>query len=201
MPAHEKTAVNGRWVAAPATDFFNALIKKFPSIPLIAEDLGLITDDVREVMKRFGFPGMKVLQFAFGEDLPTHPYLPHNYMRECVVYSGTHDNNTTRGWFEHDATPEEKARLSEYLGREISAEEVSISLIRLAMMSAANTVIFPLQDVLGLGAEARMNRPSTAHGNWEWRLMPDQNSASAREKLLALTRTYGRIPDNISTEK
>jgi 4-alpha-glucanotransferase len=201
VPAHEKTAVNGRWVAAPATAFFNALMKKFPSIPLIAEDLGLITDDVREVMKRFGFPGMKVLQFAFGEDLPKHPYLPHNYIPECVVYSGTHDNNTTRGWFEHEATSEEKARLSEYLGRELFAEEVSIALIRLAMMSAANTVIFPLQDILGLGAEARMNRPSTARGNWEWRLMPDQNSASAREKLLALTRTYGRIPDAISTEK
>jgi 4-alpha-glucanotransferase len=201
VPAPEKTAVNGTWVAAPATAFFNALVKKFPSIPLIAEDLGLITDDVREVMKRFGFPGMKVLQFAFGEDLPTHPYLPHNYLRDCVVYTGTHDNNTTRGWFEHEATPEEKVRLSEYLGREISAEEVSISLIQLAMMSAANTAIFPLQDILGLGEDARMNRPSTARGNWEWRCTADQNSTSAREKLLALTRTYGRISDTISTKK
>jgi len=122
-------------------------------------------------------------------------------LRDCVVYTGTHDNNTTRGWFEHEATPEEKARLSEYLGREISAEEVSISLIRLAMMSAANTAIFPLQDILGLGEDARMNRPSTARGNWEWRCTADQNSASAREKLLALTRTYGRISDTISTKK
>jgi 4-alpha-glucanotransferase len=197
VPSHEKTAVDGRWVTAPAKEFFNALIKKFPSLPLIAEDLGLITDDVREVMKQFGFPGMKVLQFAFGEDLPTHPYLPHNYTHDCVVYTGTHDNNTTRGWFEQEATAEDRARLFNYLGREISAEEVSAALIRLAMMSAADTVVFPLQDVLGLGAEARMNRPSTAHGNWEWRLTTDQLSNPVSEKMQALTRTYGRITDNI----
>ena len=201
VPAHEKTAVNGTWGAAPAAVFFKALIEKFPSISLIAEDLGLVTDDVREVMRNFGFPGMKLLQFAFWDDLATHPYLPHNYVPNCVVYTGTHDNNTTRGWFEKEATKEEKVRLFNYIGREISADEVTTALIRLAMMSVANTVIFPLQDVLGLGAEALMNRPSTAHGNWEWRLMPDQNSERFCETLLALTRTYGRIQDNISAEK
>jgi 4-alpha-glucanotransferase len=148
-------------------------------------------------MKHFGFPGMKVLQFAFGEDLPTHPYLPHNYMPGCVVYTGTHDNNTTRGWFEQEATADDRARLFNYLGREVSAEEVSNALIRLAMMSAANTVVFPLQDVLGLGAEARMNRPSTAHGNWEWRLTADQLSIAMGKTMQSLTRTYGRSADKI----
>ncbi len=201
VPAHEQTARNGAWVAAPAAAFFKKLTKKFPSLSLIAEDLGVITDDVREIMQRFGFPGMKVLQFAFGEDLPTHPYLPHNYIPHCVVYTGTHDNNTTRGWFEQETTAEDRSRLFHYLGRDVSAEEISAAFIRLAMMSVANTVIFPLQDVLGLGAASRMNRPGSATGNWEWRAMTDQIAASCADNLASLTRTYGRIPRSGATEQ
>jgi 4-alpha-glucanotransferase len=138
---------------------------------------------------------MRILQFAFGEDLPTHPYLPHNYTPNTLVYTGTHDNNTIRGWFENEATPEDKKRLFRYFGREIPSEECPKELHRLAMMSVANTVIIPVQDLLGLGEEAKMNRPSVAHGNWEWRLLPDQLNASCAERLREMTTIYGRAPE------
>jgi 4-alpha-glucanotransferase len=200
VPSTEGTAIQGKWVKAPAVDFFTALLKKFPPHSIIAEDLGVITPDVKEVVNRFGFPGMRILQFAFGEDLPTHPYLPHNYLPNTLVYTGTHDNNTIRGWFENEATPEDKKRLFRYLGREILPEECHKELHRLAMMSVANTVIVPVQDLLGLGEEAKMNRPSVAYGNWEWRLLPDQLDASCAERLREMTTIYGRAPENRSDE-
>jgi len=197
VPATETTAINGKWVEAPANDFFTALLKRFPSNAFIAEDLGIITPDVKEVMDRFGFPGMRVLQFAFGEDQPKHPYLPHNFVPNTVVYTGTHDNNTVRGWFENETTVQDKKRIFQYLGKEMSSEQVPIELIRLAMMSVANTVITPVQDLLGLGEEARMNRPSTPSGNWEWRLLPGQLTSTHVETFLELTETYGRSHENI----
>lgn len=192
VPAGETTAIHGQWVEAPAVDFFSALLKTFPAHSLIAEDLGTITPDVKEVMDRFGFPGMRVLQFAFGEDRADHPYLPHNFNPNTLVYTGTHDNNTTRGWFENETSSEEKKRIFRYLGRKTSAEQLPAEFIRLAMMSVANTAITPLQDVLCLGEEARINRPSTPSGNWEWRLLPDQLNSYHSEMLLELTETYGR---------
>jgi 4-alpha-glucanotransferase len=123
VPAAEKTAVNGQWVEAPVNDFFETLRRHFPNLALIAEDLGLITPDVKEAMRRFGFPGMKVLLFAFGDNNPMQPYLPHTYDPNCVVYTGTHDNNTARGWFEGEAKPAERRRLIRYLGREVPVEE------------------------------------------------------------------------------
>jgi 4-alpha-glucanotransferase len=192
VPAGEANAVNGQWVEAPAENFFNALLRRFPQLPIIAEDLGVITPDVREIMHRFELPGMKVLLFAFGQDLPTNPYIPHNLPRKCVLYTGTHDNNTTRGWFEREATPEIKERLFRYLGKEVSAVRVHWELIRLAMMSVANMVIFPMQDILGLGEEARMNRPATTEGNWQWQLLPEQLTPSIADKLRGMTELYGR---------
>lgn len=193
VPAGEQTAVNGKWVKAPAADFFNTLFRRFPSLPVIAEDLGVITPDVKEVMRRFELSGMKVLLFAFGEDNPMHPYLPHTYERNAVVYSGTHDNNTSRGWFEKEATPEVRARLFRYLGREVEADDISRELIRLAMMSVANLAIIPMQDILGLGAEARMNQPGTGDGNWEWQLVPGQLTPALAKNLCEIAETYGRI--------
>ena len=193
VPADEKNAIHGKWVKAPAEDFFSVVLDKFPKAPIIAEDLGLITPDVWEVMDHFGFPGMKVLLFAFGEDLPTNPYAPHNHIENCVVYTGTHDNNTARGWFEKEAKPEEKRRLALYLGREITGEEIHWELVRLAMMSVANTAIVPMQDILGLGEESRMNLPAKRDGNWKWRLLPDQLTPSLAEKLLEMTEIYGRV--------
>ena len=192
VPATEKTAIQGQWVEAPAHDFFGSLLQMFPAEALIAEDLGLITQDVKNVMNRFGFPGMRILQFAFDGDLATHPFLPHNYVPNCIVYTGTHDNNTITGWFKNEATPETQQRLFRYLGRHVSESELPKELIRILMMSIANTVIIPMQDLLGLGEEARMNRPSTAHGNWEWRLRPEQFTPPHQEMLLELTTIYGR---------
>jgi len=192
VPADEEVATNGRWVEAPAMDFFNRLSERFPNLPIIAEDLGTITPDVWELMDHFGFPGMKVLLFAFGQDLPTNPYAPHNHVKNCVVYTGTHDNNTARGWFEREAGTEDKHRLSRYLGKEVKAETVHWEMIRLAMMSVADRVIFPMQDILGLGEEARINRPARKGGNWRWRLLHGRPPAELSRRLLEMTETFGR---------
>jgi 4-alpha-glucanotransferase len=192
VPASESTAVNGRWEAAPGIDFFNHLSRRFPYLPVIAEDLGVITPDVREVMSRFDFPGMKILLFSFGPDMRNNPYIPHNLTRECVAYTGTHDNNTARGWFEQEASPDDRQRLFRYLGREVSADEVAWELIRLLMISAANTVIFPMQDVLGLGSDARMNTPATKECNWAWRCKPGQLTPDVAARLRELTELSGR---------
>jgi len=193
VPAHEKNAINGHWVEAPAWDFFDCIKKELGHLPIIAEDLGVITPDVTEVRLRFGFPGMKILLFAFGEDLPTNPYAPHNLERECVVYTGTHDNNTAKGWFENEIDAGQRKRIFKYLGREINAEEIPLALVRLAMMSVAKLSMFPMQDILGLGEEARMNRPARNEGNWQWRVMPQKLSADLAQQLRDMTEIYGRI--------
>lgn len=192
IPAGEETAVKGKWVKVPAKNLFNAIIKRFGTFRIIAEDLGHITPDVRQVLRHFKFPGMKVLLFAFCNDERMHPYLPHTYEKNWVVYTGTHDNNTARGWFENEASHDEKKRLFRYLGQEISAEEASREFVRLAMMSVADTAIIPLQDILGLDEAARMNVPSTPRGNWEWRYLPEQLTQETAQKLREITEIYGR---------
>lgn len=190
VPAGEKTAVKGRWVEAPAEEFLDRIFRHFGCVSIIAEDLGIITADVREVMNKFDIPGMKVLLFAFGEGLPKNPYAPHNHIKNCIIYTGTHDNNTARGWFEHEAKPEDRWRLSRYIGYEITAENISWELVRLAMMSVANIAILPMQDILGLGEDARMNHPSTTEGNYRWRLLPEQ--MNLKGDFRELTEIYGR---------
>jgi len=192
VPAGHETAVGGRWVEAPFDALFSMLKKRFHELPIIAEDLGLITPDVKAAMERMGFPGMKVLLFAFGEDNAEHPYLPHNFERRSVVYTGTHDNNTARGWFDGEANPEERKRFEKYIGRKVASAHVHEEMGRLAMMSVAETVIIPMQDVLGLGQDARMNRPATKDGNWAWRLKPDQLTDAVAENLAGITKIYGR---------
>ena len=194
VPAGETTAVKGSWVKAPADDFFGTLLRRFPGFPLIAEDLGVITPDVKEVMARHGIPGMRVLLFAFADDDPKHPYLPRNYVRNCVAYTGTHDNNTARGWFANEALPAEKARLERYLGRPVTEETASVELVRLVMTSVADAAVIPMQDILGLGEEARMNRPAVPHGNWEWRLLSSQITPALADSLAATTESCGRAP-------
>ena len=193
VPAAQETAIQGEWVKAPAAEFFQTLLNRFASLPIIAEDLGVITSEVREIMSTFEFPGMKVLLFAFGDKLSTNPYVPHNHVRNSVVYTGTHDNNTAKGWFENDATEQEKENLSAYFGCELDAGSVSWRLVRAAMMSVALTVVIPMQDFLGLGAEARMNTPSIINGNWGWRVSADQLTADLAKKIASLTTVYGRI--------
>jgi 4-alpha-glucanotransferase len=193
VAAGEKTAINGRWVNVPVTSFFERLRQHCPYLPLIAEDLGIITPDVQEVIKQLDIPGMKVLLFAFGDNSADNPYAPHNHVRKCVVYTGTHDNNTIKGWFEKEAPADEKRNLARYLGKEVSAGEISWDFIRMAMMSVADTIIVPMQHILGLGDEARMNIPSTVEGNWEWRLNADHLTSSLRDKLRDFTEIFGRI--------
>jgi 4-alpha-glucanotransferase len=192
IPAHEENAVNGRWVEAPAWDFFNRITAEFPRLPIIAEDLGVITPEVVKVMGHFGFPGMKVLLFAFGDDLPSNPYAPHNVERNCLIYTGTHDNNTAKGWFENETTPDMRERLAQYIGRAVFPDTIGRELIRLAMISPADTAIFPIQDLLGLGEEDRMNRPATQIGNWEYRLLGEYLTPNLAKKLREMTVIYGR---------
>lgn len=192
IPAGKKTALHGRWINAPAEDFFHTVFKKFPRLAIIAEDLGTITPDVREVMQQFSFPGMRPILFAFGNNLAKHNCAPHNIEKNTVVYTGTHDCNTARGWFENDGTPEDRERLFRYSGRIVSSDEIHWEFIRMAMMTVANTAIIPMQDILRLGEEARMSRPNTAKDNWEWRLHPGQLTPAIAERLREMTELYGR---------
>lgn len=192
VPAGETTAMHGRWVEAPVMDFFTHLHKQFASFPVIAEDLGVITPDVREVMHHYGFPGMKVLVFAFGDDVATNPYVPHNLEKNCIAYTGTHDNNTVRAWIENEASEVERERVFRYLGRTVDPASLPWELIRMLMMSVANTVIIPVQDILGLGGEARMNRPAVGQGNWQWQLTADQMKLFAGDQLREMVEIYGR---------
>ena len=192
VPKGEETAMNGKWVEAPGDAFFEAIRHKLGKLPVLAEDLGVITPEVEALRDKYEFPGMKVLQFAFGYD-PGNPFLPFNYPRNAVVYTGTHDNDTTVGWF-NSANDNEKQNLLLYLGS-ISPEGIHWDLIRLALSSIANQAIIPLQDVLGLGNEARMNFPSLAEGNWEWRYQAGALTQELGDRLKVLTRLNGRAPE------
>ncbi|MBC8164036.1 MAG: 4-alpha-glucanotransferase [Roseiflexaceae bacterium] len=191
VPAAEETAMNGRWVTAPGGRLFDMVKRELGDLPIIAEDLGVITPDVEELRDRFGLPGMKVLQFAFGSNDPQDPYLPHTYPPRCVVYTGTHDNDTTLGWWLNLADWE-RSRVQTYLARD--GHDICWDMIRTAFASVAATAIVPLQDVLGLGSEARMNTPGLAAGNWSWRFRPEQIDGQARERLRITTEIYGRAP-------
>jgi len=193
ISAKETTAINGKWIQGPGKDFLYTIRNHFPSLPIIAEDLGVITPDVTELMEHFNLPGMKLLVFAFGDDLSGNPYIPHNHIKNCLIYTGTHDNNTVKGWFEKEITPDVRKRIFQYFGREIETEEIHWEMVRLAMMSVANIAILPMQDILGLGSEARMNLPASANGNWQWQLLQEQLTPNLTAKLLEMTRLYGRL--------
>jgi len=190
VPAGAATAVDGAWVLGPGRAVFDAIDKALGGhVPVIAEDLGLITDEVRELLAQTGFPGMKVLQFAFGGG-PHNPYLPHNFSDpNCVVYSGTHDNDTTRGWFTSIGDEEREAALR-YLGSD--GAHIADDLMRLALSSVARTAIVPLQDVLNLGTESRMNVPGAVGASWTWRVRAEQLDPACADRLAELTTTYGR---------
>ena len=188
VPSSANTAVEGRWVTGPGATFFEALQKGLglKELPFIAEDLGVITPVVEALRDRFGFPGMRVLQFAFDGDA-RNPHLPHNYPRDCVVYTGTHNNDTTAGWFSGIADYGQRGRVFQYLGREADDGQIHWHLVGLAMASAADLAIFPLQDLLGLDSESRMNLPGTAEGNWRWRCLPGMLSEGLKARLRQLT--------------
>lgn len=191
IPAEEETAVNGRWVPGPGADFFHALQGALGELPIIAEDLGVITPGVEALRDQFGLPGMKVLQFAWNK--PTNPFLPHNHVPNAVVYSGTHDNNTTVGWWNQEVDDDARQFMLDYLHRDVL--EANWTLIQVGMASVAHTFVMTMQDVLGLGPEARMNTPGQASGNWTWRLTPEMLDRADSRRLAHLTWLYQRRPD------
>lgn len=193
VPATAKTAVKGQWQDAPAQDFLRVVFEKNPEAFLIAEDLGMITPEVTRVREKFKIPGMKILQFAFSEDNSKHPYLPYMYERNSLVYTGTHDNNTVKGWFRQEADHKAKERLYNYIGRKISYKDVNWEFIRMAMASVSKIAITPFQDILGLNSQARMNTPAISKGNWQWCFSPDQLNSKLAKQLFSMTKTYGRI--------
>ncbi len=188
IPASARTAQNGEWVRAPGEDFFAKVERALGRVAIFAEDLGVVTPGVSALREKFRFPGMKVLHFAFSSDA-SNPFLPHNFGRNSVVYTGTHDNDTTRGWFKLLTAPE-RQRVLDYV--ESNGREIHWDLIRLAFGSVAETAIIPLQDLFGLGSAARMNTPGTTTGNWEWRLDHRKLNDRLATRLRKLTETYGR---------
>lgn len=203
VPATEKTAINGRWVKGPGAELFDAVLRELGDLPIIAENLGVITPEVEALRKRYGFPGMAILQFAFGTDPQAPSFQPHNYNRDLVVYTGTHDNDTTIGWWTSagigDSTrtqkeiEEERQFALKYLGTD--GREINWTFIRTVLASVADIAIIPLQDVLGLGSEARMNLPARPSGNWRWRYRPEMLTEEIQDRLGELTRIYDRALD------
>ena len=188
IPASEDTAINGEWVEAPGEDLLTALTKEFGNIPLVAEDLGIITAEVDKLRTDFNLPGMKILQFAFG-DTDSNPYLPHNYDHNCVVYTGTHDNDTTLGWY-NALNDHDKQRIYRYLGH----PQVSMPylLIGTAFSSVANLAIVPMQDILELASEDRMNTPGTIEGNWKWQFSWTQLTETQVTRLSDIVKVFSR---------
>jgi 4-alpha-glucanotransferase len=204
IPAGDQTAERGRWVAAPGRELFTAIRDALGELPIIAEDLGVITPDVEALRDDFDFPGMRVLQFAFSSDAK-NLNLPHNYHQNVVAYPGTHDNDTAVGWFHsagdrstRDAQQVERERdfCLRYLNS--SGEEIHWDFIRAVFASVANTAIVPLQDVLGLGPEARMNLPNSTQGNWSWRFKQGSLTSELSSRLKNLTETYGRVEQSVA---
>jgi 4-alpha-glucanotransferase len=199
IPGGDKTAERGAWVNVPGRELFTAIKRALGDLPIIAEDLGVITPDVEALRDDFGLPGMRILQFAFGGDARNND-LPHNYIKNCVVYTGTHDNDTTIGWFRADAG-EGSTRNSEQIEREhrfcldylnSDGSEINWDFIHAVLASVADTAIIPLQDVLGLGTQARMNLPNSTSGNWSWRYKAGALSDELGNRLKKLTQLYGR---------
>jgi len=199
VPGSETTAVNGRWVKGPGAALFEALRAALGELPIVAENLGVITPEVEALRESFGFPGMAILQFAFGTDPQGAHFRPHNYGRELVVYTGTHDNDTTVGWWTGGVGDSTRSAADAEAERELALEyldahgrEIHWAMIRTLLASVADTVIVPLQDVLGLGTEARMNLPGRPSGNWRWRFAESALSEALRERLRRLSVIYGR---------
>jgi 4-alpha-glucanotransferase len=194
-----RTAMVGRWVPGPGAALFEAVRSTLGDLPFVAENLGVITPEVEALRERFGFPGMAILQFAFGTDPQAPEFKPHNYPRNRVAYTGTHDNDTTRGWWtggighstrSEEELAEERRFAQRYLGTD--GRDIHWSFIRAVLSSVADTAIVPAQDLLGLGSEARMNQPGTASGNWRWRLLPGQLDETLARRLAQMTKDYDR---------
>ena len=192
VPGGEKNAVNGVWVEGPGAEFFQAVEAALGHLPFVAEDLGDIDAAVLELRDQFNLPGMKVLHFAFSDNMPQNEYIPHNHAFNFITYTGTHDNNTTRGWYRQDIDQETRNRLEQYAGREVNENIVHQVLARMAYASVAKIAILPVQDVLGLDESARMNTPASTQQNWNWRLRPGQLTENAHKQLRLWTWLFNR---------
>lgn len=197
VPAGSKTAKTGAWEKGPGMDLLGVLTSWFHGISFIAEDLGILTDDVHKLREASGLPGMRVLEFAFSD--PSNTYLPHNYKPHCVCYTGTHDNDTAAGWYA-SAPEKERAFAEKYLGVS-GAEAVRLALLRVGQSSTAELFVAQLQDYLGLGSESRINVPGVGSGNWRWQLLPGQITAALAEEIRSMTSLYGRCPWVTEEEK
>jgi 4-alpha-glucanotransferase len=193
VPADAQTAQGGRWIRAPIHHFFQAVKAQFPAFPFIAEDLGAITAPVRKVITHFNLPGMRVLLFAF-DGAQDNPHLPQNHIPNSVAYTGTHETNTVKGWLTNEASAEAKQNINQYVGKEVTAEKVSDEFVKMALSSKASLAIVTLQDILGLGSEARMNHPARAENNWQWRVTPQQLVAPRLRRLGELAAEAERAP-------
>jgi 4-alpha-glucanotransferase len=200
VPAGASTAIGGKWVKGPGREIFEALRRELKELPIVAENLGVITPEVERLRHEFGFPGMSLLQFAFGNDPQGPSFRPHNYTRELAAYTGGHDNDTTVGWWTSTGVGE-STRTAEDIRKErdftraylrFENEPVHWVFIRTVMASVASIAVIPLQDVLGLGTEARMNLPGTVSGNWKWRCPADALTPEISSKLRQLARLYQR---------
>ncbi len=203
IPVEAATAESGRWVKGPGAGFFQAVLAALGGVTIVAEDLGVITPEVEQLRDQFGFPGMAILQFAFGTDAHANDFLPHNYPRNKVVYTGTHDNDTVVGWWTSgvgDTTrtkkevEKEHQRALTYVGGD-GRREIQWDFVRALFVSPADTAIVPLQDLLGLGSEARMNLPGRPSGNWRWRYAAEDLTPEIRRRLRAISEASGRIPE------
>ncbi len=202
IPFGETTAINGTWIKGPDHDFFNSIKEAHGDLPILAEDLGLITEEVKQLRDDFALPGMKVLQFAFdvneaGKDGFVNAFLPHMYTAHSIVYTGTHDNDTMQGWLDH-ATEAEIKMIQDYLGGNVPRNRLVEELIRISLFSSSVFAIFPMQDIYGLGSEARMNTPSTLGNNWAWRMTDSQFNSAKAEWLNRYSNMYARNLKNQS---
>jgi 4-alpha-glucanotransferase len=201
VPGGEPTATNGRWVPGPGAELFRAVKKELGDLEIVAENLGVITPEVEAIRHEFDFPGMAILQFAFGKDPQAPSFKPHNYVRDLFAYTGTHDNDTVQGWWQSqggDSTrtledvKTEKAFALRYLGSD--GREMHWTLIQTLMRSVARAVVVPMQDLLGSGTDSRMNKPGTLGGNWKWRMRPGDFTSAIASRLKDYAVTYDRVP-------
>lgn len=192
VAAGETTAINGTWQPGPGSDFFEAVKNALGALPFVAEDLGEITPDVYQLRDKFNLPGMRVMQFAFGDDMPVSVHIPYNHTPNAVTYTGTHDNNTIQGWYTHDTNEEDRKRLNNYLGSKPKLYNMHKKLAELCFGSVANVAIIPIQDILGLDETHRMNIPSSTYGNWAWRLSADAITPKIEKWLLKQMKFFNR---------
>jgi len=193
VPSDSKVASGGRWIKGPANDLFDMIRKEFPEMPFVAEDLGQIDQDVYDLRDHYNLPGMRVLQFGFEENMPYLQHTPLNYSENSIAYTGTHDNNTVKGWFRNEADKATLKRIKQYTGKQLKEKNCHIEMIRLAYASVARITIIPMQDWLGMDESSRMNFPSTTAGNWLWKLKEVHPGKKLEKKIRKMVSTFGRV--------